>query len=353
VGNGDPNAQQMQFFFPVNPTTGVAGGAAAGSAAAAGGLQRDPNTGLLIPPKLDSIEDLVARSPTLSLLYGAYRLVQTAVDTTVGGFGAGQQPSPGGPMVNVPIAPDRSGGNTSSPMTDPSPGGQIAGEGFGSGGVPNYGGPTGMPNNGSNAGLLGWIIMNSQGTNGSPAGSSTSTPQSIDDIKGTTVFTQPSQGQRISGENAGVRLGPWGEGPNLAGGLLNQLSPGGRSIQNASGNGADYIGGTIDHVGMTIPGFEVKATDTGNRQPVGDLPVRMKDWIDEAANFQTVAGKPISASDQAYATYLSGLLQQGYTIKPYVVEVAVPAQGQTGRPTIQVTPWPVPRGTSRPRIAPP
>jgi filamentous hemagglutinin len=112
-----------------------------------------------------------------------------------------------------------------------------------------------------------------------------------------------------------------------------------------------YIGGTIDHGAKTIPGFEVKTTDTGNRQPVGDLPVRTEVWIREAAS-GTISGKPISPSDQTYAAYLDGLLRQGYTIKPYVVEVAVPAQGQTGRPTIQVTPWPVPKGTSRPRIAP-
>ncbi|MDQ0015403.1 filamentous hemagglutinin [Variovorax boronicumulans] len=258
--------------------------------------------------------------------------------STITGRPASPLPPPD-PMVNVPIRPDQAGGTSTS--GDVLPGHS----------TPGYDGtnPTGgnTSTTTTNYGPMGWILMTSQGT-GSP-----STPQSIGDIDGTTVFTQPSQGQRNSGQNAGVRLGEWGEGEYLAGGLLNQLSPGGRPIQNSSGNGADYIGGNIDHSKKEIPGFEVKTTDTGNRQPVGDLPVRMEDWIKEAAANSTISGKPISPSDQAYAFYLNSLLLQGYTIKPYVVEVAVPAQGQTGRPTIQVTPWPVPRGTSRPRIAPP
>jgi hypothetical protein len=44
----------------------------------------------------------------------------------------------------------------------------------------------------------------------------------------------------------------------------------------------------------------------------------MADWIQEATS-GTVAGKPISAADHAYATYLNDLIQnQNYMVKPYV-----------------------------------
>lgn len=173
------------------------------------------------------------------------------------------------------------------------------------------------------------------------------------DIEGPSVFVMPEQGQRISGQNAGVRLGAWGDGPNgLGTEIVQQLSPGGRSLMNGRGNGPDYIGGQIDTARKIINGFEIKVTDTGNRQPVGDLPTRMRDWITEAATGK-IKGQPISAADQAYAQGLNDLLQQGYTIKTYVVEVAVPKQGQTARPTVMVTPFPIPKNTPRPGTAPP
>ncbi|MET3461739.1 filamentous hemagglutinin [Variovorax sp. 1133] len=81
-----------------------------------------------------------------------------------GGYGAGQQPQPGGPMVNVPVAPDRSGGNTSSPMMDPSPDGHVAGGGYGSGSVPSPGGSTTTPISGP----AGPTVVMSQSNSGQP-----------------------------------------------------------------------------------------------------------------------------------------------------------------------------------------
>ena len=345
------------------------GGALGGSAGAAGSFNEASNNNLQLIMRMGQITAqfaqqgwsaltadaqalaiMCARSQACSALLSTSMLLainasQTRAPEPTGAsaipVGSSSPLPPQDPMVNVPIRPDQAGGTSTS-------GDVLPGQGS-----PGYVGtnPTGgnsstsMPNNGANAGPLGWIVMNSQGT---------SPPKSmgVEDIKGPTVFTLPSQGQRISGENAGVRLGGWGE--DLANGLLDQLGSGGYSLQNSSDHGADRINDKIDHVNKKIPVFEIKNTEMGNRQPVGNLPVRFEDWIKEAAQSQTIAGRPISPTDQAKAIYLNDLLQnKNYTLDPYVVEVAVPAQGQTGRPTVQITPWPVPRGTSRPRIAPP
>ncbi|CAN7482904.1 hemagglutinin repeat-containing protein [Variovorax paradoxus] len=179
---------------------------------------------------------------------------------------------------------------------------------------------------------------------------------SIEDISGATVFTMPPQGQRISGQNAGVRLGAWGEGPSgLGTEIIEQLSPGTRPLQTGGGYGVDSIGGKINTENKTIPAFEIKTTDTGNRQPVDKpkpLPERVNDWVNEAANTGMISGQRVSAADRAYARGLQNLLREGYTIQPYVVEVAVPPQGQSARPTVTVVPWPVPKGLPRPGTAP-
>lgn len=152
-----------------------------------------------------------------------------------------------------------------------------------------------------------------------------------------------------TGLNAGKRLGNLAEGLGME--VIQPLSPGARSIQNRSGNGIDAIGGTIDTVNKTIPAFEMKGTDTGNRQSVGTLDQRMLNWINEAAE-GGLNRQSLSSADIAYAQYLRGLLRQGYTIRPYVVEIAVPAQGQTAIPTVVVTPWPRPTPMPRPKTAP-
>ncbi|MBB4224247.1 hemagglutinin repeat-containing protein [Variovorax guangxiensis] len=123
VQDRDLNATNVQFFVPpINPGVGgagggVAGGAAAGSGAAVGGLQVDPDTGYLIPPKmpsLSSLEEMMSRYPGMSMLFRAYRMAQESTSNVLGGFGAGQQPEPGGPLVNVPIRPDQAGGTSTS-----------------------------------------------------------------------------------------------------------------------------------------------------------------------------------------------------------------------------------------------
>ncbi|WP_200934343.1 hemagglutinin repeat-containing protein, partial [Variovorax sp. Root318D1] len=100
VQEQDPNLQNMQFFFPpVNPATGGAvGGAAAGSGIAAGGLQQDPNNGLLIPPNLSSLGELI--TPQSGSLFLVYQFVQGIMQSTVnaatgGGGGDGTGPTGG------------------------------------------------------------------------------------------------------------------------------------------------------------------------------------------------------------------------------------------------------------------
>lgn len=120
----DPNITNVQFFVPpINPGVGggIAGGAASGSAAVAGGLQADPNNGLLVPPampSLSSIEGLISRYPGMSMLFVAYQTIQTSVNAVVGadGYGAGQQPSPGGPTT-TPTPSGAEGSSTSTPGT--------------------------------------------------------------------------------------------------------------------------------------------------------------------------------------------------------------------------------------------
>lgn len=173
---------------------------------------------------------------------------------------------------------------------------------------------------------------------------------SVNDITAPVSFTLPAQSQIISGQNAGVRLGAWGEG--LGNEILNPISPGVRTIQTGGGKGIDGIGGDIDHVNMTIPAFEIKTTDSGNRQSVGTLDTRMRNWIDQAADTGQIGGQSVSPADRAYAKTLQTLLDSGYTIKPYVVEVAVPAEGQSARPVVTVIPWPRPAPMPKPSTAP-
>uniref|UniRef100_UPI00403942B2 hemagglutinin repeat-containing protein n=1 Tax=Variovorax sp. BK018 TaxID=3450241 RepID=UPI00403942B2 len=172
VQGRDLSITNMQFVFPpINPGlggvgSGVAGGGAAGSGAAVGGLQVDPDTGRLIAPKmpsLSSIEEMMSRYPGMSALFTAYRAIQESVNVVAGsGFGAGQLPEQGGPLVNVPVRPDQNEGTSTSGSVLP---------GLGS---PGYVGPN--PTGGStstttpNNGPLGWLVMNSQAANGSGPG---------------------------------------------------------------------------------------------------------------------------------------------------------------------------------------
>lgn len=179
--------------------------------------------------------------------------------------------------------------------------------------------------------------------------SNSSNSVSIHDVEAPVTFVLAEQSQIISGQNAGVRLGDWGEDP--ANDVVQSLSAGARSLQNGARHGADLIGGKIDTERKIIPSFEIKTTDSGARQPVGDLPARTEAWIREAAQGR-IGNQSVSAVDQAYAEDLRILLDQGYTIKPYIVEVAVPPQGQSARPTVTVTPWPRPTPMPRPNTAP-
>ncbi|CAN7367595.1 two-partner secretion domain-containing protein [Variovorax paradoxus] len=162
----DPNITNVQFFVPpINPGVGggIAGGAASGSAAVAGGLQADPNNGLLVPPampSLSSIEGLISRYPGMSMLFVAYQTIQTSVNAVVGadGYGAGQQPSPGGPTT-TPTPSGAEGSSTSTPGTALP--GQGATPGYGESNPTTGNTSTSSLNNGP---LPGNIVM-SQGSN--------------------------------------------------------------------------------------------------------------------------------------------------------------------------------------------
>jgi len=126
VQDRDPNFENMQFVIPIKPGRGGAGvgvGVDPGAAAGVGGLQVDPDTGLLIPPKLSTLENLITpkSGPLYALYQVALQIMQTTVDATTG-FGAGQQPEPIGPMVNVPVSPSQTGGTSTSSDVLPSQG---------------------------------------------------------------------------------------------------------------------------------------------------------------------------------------------------------------------------------------
>jgi hypothetical protein len=62
-------------------------------------------------------------------------------------------------------------------------------------------------------------------------------------------------------------------------------------------------------------------------------------WINEAVT-GTIAGKRISAADQAYAVKIKGLLNQGYTLSNKVMQVSIPKTGVSGVPTAKLSNWP-------------
>jgi filamentous hemagglutinin len=89
VQDRDPNFENMQFVIPIKPGRGGAGagvGVDPGAAAGVGGLQVDPDTGLLIPPKLSALENMITpKSGSLYALYEvALQIMQATVNTASG-----------------------------------------------------------------------------------------------------------------------------------------------------------------------------------------------------------------------------------------------------------------------------
>jgi hypothetical protein len=175
----------------------------------------------------------------------------------------------------------------------------------------------------------------------------------IQEIQGPTSFVVNPMSQVPSNLTAGERLGNFGE--DLARPVLDSLSPGYRPLQNASGNGSDGIG-IADPATKTIPAFEIKTTDSGNRQSVGDLVDRTAKWINDAAG-GSLNNQKLNDADVLFAQELQVKLKEGYVIKPYVVEVAVPPQGQAASPVVTVIPYPrptpMPTPTTAPYVVPP
>ena len=87
VQDRDPNFENMRFVIPIKPGGGGVGvGGDPGAAAGVGGLQVDPDTGLLIPPKLSSLENLITpKSGALYVFYqAALQVMQATVNATSG-----------------------------------------------------------------------------------------------------------------------------------------------------------------------------------------------------------------------------------------------------------------------------
>lgn len=103
-------------------------------------------------------------------------------------------------------------------------------------------------------------------------------------------------------------------------------------------NGVDLT--AVDHASKTIWAPEVKASTVGsfpNPESL-NLLIRTSTWIEEAAEFGRIAGKPVSAAEAAYTKELQFLLEQGYQIKPLVVNVSIPVAGGSGNATAVIIP---------------
>ncbi|MCE9687167.1 DUF637 domain-containing protein [Shewanella sp. AS16] len=108
-------------------------------------------------------------------------------------------------------------------------------------------------------------------------------------------------------------------------------------VKNKSNNGADLLG--VDDKNKTIWLIEVKSSQR-DRFPNPnslDLSRRGQDWIDQVAT-GTLWGQAVTQEAKAYATNLINLQKAGYTLKPLLAKVSVPAPGQSGIATVTVTP---------------
>ena len=110
-----------------------------------------------------------------------------------------------------------------------------------------------------------------------------------------------------------------------------------RSIQNASGNGADLV--RINPLTRTIEHVEVKSSQIGAPGWPDNLANRFTTWINDAAG-GTLSGQRVSADTQAYAAEIQRLIAQGYTVEHRVAQVTIPPAGQTGSALFRLFNWP-------------
>jgi filamentous hemagglutinin len=110
-----------------------------------------------------------------------------------------------------------------------------------------------------------------------------------------------------------------------------------RSLQNGSNNGIDLI--AIDPANKVIWAPEVKSSTIGQFPDPNSLDLLKKTevWISGAASGQ-IAGQQLTETDIAYADQLQTLLDQGYSLKPMVVNVSIPPIGQSGSATAVIIP---------------
>jgi hypothetical protein len=113
-----------------------------------------------------------------------------------------------------------------------------------------------------------------------------------------------------------------------------------RSIQNASGNGADLSAVDIANKTIWMPDVKASTIDKFPNPTSLNLQQRSEQWIIDAAN-GSINNQTLSASDVAYAQNLLRLWQQGgFQIKPLVVNVSIPKSSTSGLATAVVIPIP-------------
>jgi hypothetical protein len=110
-----------------------------------------------------------------------------------------------------------------------------------------------------------------------------------------------------------------------------------KTIQNASRNGADGV--AVDDAAKVIYGAEVKSSIKGNFPDADslNLPAKFDAWIRNAAR-GTLNKQTLDPDTIKFAEELVKKLDAGYTIKPFMVKVAVPMPGTTGPATAIIVP---------------
>jgi hypothetical protein len=110
-------------------------------------------------------------------------------------------------------------------------------------------------------------------------------------------------------------------------------------IKNKSNNGPDLLAVNPDTSKKEIFLIEVKSSTEKNYPNPDklDLVNRGEKWIRAAAKGQ-LNKQDLTPEAEAYAINLNKLLEQGYTIKPFMAKVGVPHEGQAGIARVTVVP---------------
>jgi len=157
-------------------------------------------------------------------------------------------------------------------------------------------------------------------------------PVTLNSLKGRQLFGPKLS--NVSTRNDGAL------GETLAAQVLEAFTGGKyRGIHNGSGNGPDLI--RINPATKTIEHIEVKSSQVGKPGwPTGSPTTRFNNWINEASQLGTIAGKAISAADRKYAQDIYDLLNKGgYKLENKVMQVTIPAPKTTGTPILELFDW--------------